>query len=281
MTPENIEDAAPQPKRVSVIIVSFNRAGELRRCLEALGDAHQVLVVDNGSTDGSAALESEFPSARFIRLPKNFGLTKAMNIGVRAAEGEYMLFLHDDTRITADAVSRLADFLAVRQDAGAVAPLLTNETGEPAPQVRPLPSPSAPDPAFTPAQGAGEIAAESVSGAAIMLRTFYLRALRQIDERYGVYGSAAELCAQVRRSGKKIVVLADVKAVHGGAASPLSKGDLEGDRAAGTAGFLSKHHGIAAGILYRIKAGLAGALTFRFKVAAGAFSGQKVDGGAS
>jgi N-acetylglucosaminyl-diphospho-decaprenol L-rhamnosyltransferase len=280
LTPAN-EVAAPQPKRVSVVIVSFNRADQLRQSLASLGDVHQVLVVDNGSTDGSAALETEFRGARFIRLPKNFGLTKALNIGIRAAEGQYILLLHDDTQITGDAVSRMADFLAAREDVGAVAPLLTAEAGERAPQIRPLPTPAAPDPPLQPATGGEEIMAECVSGAAIMFRTFYLRALRQIDERYGVYGSAVELCAQVRRSGKKIVILNDVKAIHYGLRSPLSRADLEGDRAAGTAGFLGKHYGFMAGLLYRIKTGLAAALTFRFKVAAGAFAGQKVDGGAS
>jgi GT2 family glycosyltransferase len=280
LTPES-EIAAPQPKRVSVVIVSFNRADQLRQSLESLGDAHQILVIDNGSADGSAALEGEFPAARFIRLPKNFGLTKAMNIGVRAAEGEYILFLHDDARMTGEAVSRLADFLAGRQEVGAVAPQLTTESGEPAPQLRPLPTPGAPDPPLQPAGGAEEITAECVSGAAIMLRTSYLRALRQIDEHYGVYGSAIDLCAQARRSGKKTVILRDVKAIHPGLPSPLRRADLEGDRAAGTAVFLGKHYGFMAGMMYRLKSGLAGALTFRFKVAAGAFTGQKVDGGAS
>lgn len=266
---------------MSVVIVSFNRADRLRQSLADLGDAHQILVVDNGSSDGSPALEAEFAGVRFIRLPKNFGLTKALNIGIRAAEGEYILLLHDDTQMADNAVSRLADFLAAREDVGAVAPLLTTEAGEPAPQIRPLPTPAAPDPPLQPATGGEEITAECVSGAAILFRTFYLRALRQIDERYGVYGSAVELCAQVRRSGKKIVVLSDVKAIHHALASPLDRGDLEGDRTAGTAGFLGKHYGFMAGLLYRIKTGLAGALTFRFKVAAGAFAGQKVDGGAS
>ena len=265
---------------MSVVIVSFNRAERLRQSLASLGDSHQILVVDNGSRDGSPALEAEFPASRFIRLPKNFGLTKALNIGLRAAEGEYVLLLHDDTQIRGDAVSHLADFLAARQDVGAVAPQLTTEAGEPAPQIRPLPTPPAPDPPFQPATGGEEVTAECVSAAAIMFRTFYLRALRQIDERYGVYGSAIELCAQVRRSGKKIAVVRDVKAVHYAVPSPLPRADLEGDRAAGTAGFLGKHYGFMSGLLYRIKTGLAAALTFRFKVAAGAFAGQKVDGSA-
>lgn len=281
MTPES-EVTEPQTKRVSVVIVSLNRVDQLRECLAMLGGEHQVVVVDNGSTDGAASLESEFQGTRFVRLPKNFGLTKALNLGIRAAEGEYILLMHDDARIAPEAVGRLADCLASRQDIGAVAPLLADANGNPAPQVRALPTPSAPCPALTPAEsGADEIVAESVSGAAIMLRSFYLRALRQIDERYGVYGSAMELCAQVKRSGKKVVILRDVKAVHLSLRSPVEKSDLDGDRASGTAVFLGKHHGFVAGMLYRIKTGIAGALTFRMKVAAGALSGQKIDGGAS
>ena len=48
---------------------------------------------------------------------------------------------------------------------------------------------------------------ECVSGAAIMFRAFFLRALRHIDERYGTYGSSIEICAQMRRAAKKIVIL--------------------------------------------------------------------------
>ena len=68
-----------------------NRAALLRRCLESLEKSQgretlQVIVVDNGSSDGSAQLDTDFPQAQFIRLPKNFGPTKAMNLGWRAAE---------------------------------------------------------------------------------------------------------------------------------------------------------------------------------------------------
>jgi N-acetylglucosaminyl-diphospho-decaprenol L-rhamnosyltransferase len=281
LTPES-ELTQPQPeaqaKRVSVVIVSFNRAEKLRRSLKALGDAHQILVVDNGSRDDTAELEAEFPAARFIRLPKNFGLTKALNIGVRAADGEYILFLHDDAAMTGEAVSKLADFLEARQDVGAACPLLTNDAGTRMPQVRPLPTPAAPDPAFQPAQGAGEIPAPCVTGAAILFRAYFLRALRQIDERYGNYGSDIEMCSQMKRANRKLLVLSDVTAIHDVAASPMKPGALEGDRAVGTAVFLGKHHGFLSGILYRIKTGLMGIVTFRFGVVAGTFSDVKIDG---
>jgi GT2 family glycosyltransferase len=102
-----------------VVVVSRNREALLRRCLESLRDSQgqealQTIVVDNGSTDGSAQLEAEFPQLRLFRLPKNFGLTKALNIGWRAAEAEYVLFLHDDTEVAPDAIDRLVAVLELR-----------------------------------------------------------------------------------------------------------------------------------------------------------------------
>jgi GT2 family glycosyltransferase len=277
LTPEP-QELEQQAKRISVVIVSFNRKDTLRESLAALGDAHQVLVVDNGSTDGSAALDGEFPSVRFIRLPKNFGLVKALNIGIRAADGTYVLILHDDALIDTAAVSKLADYLEEHTEAGAVCPLLMHD-GQPAPQVRPLPTPAVPDPAFQPAQGTPHGSnAECVRGAAIMFRTYFLRALRQIDERYGNYGSIVELCAQIKKANRKLVILHEVTAEHKASRSPMKASALEGDRALGTAVYLGKHFGFMTGMLYRLKTGLAALLTFRFKVVSSVFSGVKIDG---
>jgi GT2 family glycosyltransferase len=243
-----------------------------------LGDAHQVLVVDNGSQSGAYSLDEEFPAVRFIRLPKNFGQTKALNIGIRAAEGAYILLLHDDTIISGDAVTELADYLEAHTEAGAVAPLLLTAAGEPAPQVRDLPTPSDPDPLFRPAESGAEIAAPCVSGAALMVRSFFLRALRQIDERYGNYGSEIELCMQVRRANRKTIILREATAVHESLKSPMTRSSLAGDRVAGIAVYLGKHHGFVSGVLYRLQCGLSGLFTFNFKVVAGALAAVKIDG---
>ena len=260
------------------MIVSFNRAGQLRESLRALGADHQIVVVDNGSWDGAETINEAFPALRFSRLPRNFGLTKALNIGLRAAEGEYILCLHDDVRITGEAVGRLADFLESRPDVGAVCPLLTDAAGNPVPQVRALPTPSDPDPELRLPGNEEELAVECTSGAAILFRSFFLRALRHVDERYGTYGSSIEICAQMRRAAKKVVILHSVTAIHENQASRAPRGALEADRAAGTAAFLGKHHGFASGLIYRLKTALGALLTFRFSVLAGAISGQKIDG---
>jgi N-acetylglucosaminyl-diphospho-decaprenol L-rhamnosyltransferase len=282
LTPQ-AETPERQTPRISVVIVSFNRVDRLRENLKALGGDHQIVVVDNGSWDGAETINEEFPALRFSRLPKNFGLTKALNIGLRSAEGEYILCLHDDVRITGEAVMRLADFLETRTDAGAVCPILTDASGNPVPQVRALPTPSGPDPALglpdvNQPEGGKEITVECTSGAAIMFRSFFLRALRHVDERYGTYGSSIEICAQMRRAAKKVVILHSVTAIHESMVSPAPSGALDGDRTAGTAAFLGKHHGFASALIYRLKTALGALFTLRFSVLAGAISGQKIDG---
>jgi GT2 family glycosyltransferase len=277
LTPQT-ETPERKTPRISVVIVSYNRVDRLRESLQALGSEHQIVVVDNGSEDGAENISSEFPGLQFRRLPKNFGLTKALNIGLRASEGEYILCLHDDVRITGEAVTKLADFLELRPDVGGVCPLLTDESGNPEPQVRALPTPGDPAPGLRLPEDAEEIAVECGSGAAFMFRAFFLRALRQVDERYGNYGSGIELCAQMRRASKKVVIVHSVTAIHENEPSPVPARVLEGDRAAGTAVFLAKHHGLVSGLVYRFKTALAALFTLRFSLLGGALSGQKIDG---
>jgi GT2 family glycosyltransferase len=244
------------PNNISVVIVSFHRAEQLRLSLAALcqpDSQFQVVVVDNGSRDGAASLDDEFPDVRFSRLPRNFGLTRALNIGIRAADREYILLLHDDVQIAAAAVLALAEFLENRPEVGAVCPQFN------APQVRPLPTPANPDPPLETPAGGDEITAECVSGAAIMVRSSFLRSMGHIDERYGNYGSAIEICARMRSSNRKLIVLNSVAAIHNDAPSPMPKGPLKSDRAAGTAAFIGKHFGFGAGLLYRLKSSPFGA----------------------
>src|SRR5262249_9434798 len=144
LTPPPHSEQEKIPPRVSVVIVSRNRADLLRACLQSVEAARQrerlqVIVVDNGSTDGAARLDDEFPNTQFIRLPKNFGLTKALNLGWRAADAEYVLFLHDDTRVEPETIAALADVLDANPDAAAVCPLLVDDAGRPAPQISALP----------------------------------------------------------------------------------------------------------------------------------------------
>jgi N-acetylglucosaminyl-diphospho-decaprenol L-rhamnosyltransferase len=268
----------PKPPKVTALVVSYNRKALLRRAIEGLDasesrDLFEILVVDNGSTDGSQQLENEYPHARFIRIPRNFGLTKALNIGIRGSEGEYILFLHDDTEVFPETVRTLAEVLERQPEAGAVCPLLVDAEGRPAPQLGRYP----PDNSWQPAEAGTEPApVDYARGAALMIRRFFLTAMRQIDESYGQFGSDADLCYQVRRAGKKILLVPAARALHSGrqVASPLRIADQE----LGAAAWIAKHQGFLSALGARVRA-IFGALGgFQLVLLKHLVSGQKIDG---
>ncbi len=264
-----------------MIVVSHNRIALLRKCLDRLGAPGQVIVADNGSTDGSAQLEAEYPNVRFIRIPRNFGLTKALNLGLRSSDGELALFLHEDVEISSEAVMKLAAVLDAQPEIGAVCPLLLNEQGTPAPQICALPTPDQPQSRWTPAAPDRDNEVECASGAAIMFRSFFLKSMREIDAHYGNFGSDIELCAQVRRSGKKVLVLHQVHAVHGKTSDDSSsrlRAQSAADRELGIAVYLSKHFGFWPGLKHRMGRSFGALLAFRLNELKLLVSGQKIDG---
>ena len=99
--------------KVSVVIPNYNGIKFYRECFLALRRQtlapDKIIVVDNGSTDGSAeAIESEFPEVTMIRFPENTGFTGAVNEGIRASEGmDYAILLNNDTSAEPDFVKEL------------------------------------------------------------------------------------------------------------------------------------------------------------------------------
>jgi GT2 family glycosyltransferase len=278
LTPQADEQQKAAP-RVSVVVVSHNRVDWLRRCLAAIEasagrERYQAIVVENGSTDGSAQLDLDFPNAQWIRLPKNFGLTKAWNLGWRAADAEYVFFLHCDTEVEPNAIALLADALDTNSDAVAVCPLLVGEDGSPAPQLGNFP----PDAQWQPAEPTGDqpMSVEYPRGAALMIRVHYVKAIRQIDEHFGQFGADADIAAQIRRAGRRILLIPGAKVRHEGRSgySRQERADLALARSV----FIGKYKGFGAGLQARIAAVFGALLGFRFGELMDLVSGQKIDG---
>ncbi len=113
--------------KITVVIPNYNGKDFLRECLQSLSEQvditpeYEILVVDNGSTDGSLALiGQEFPQVRSIALPENTGFCHAVNVGIEASEAPYVILLNNDTRVKEDFVYELYRAMEGRPEAFSV-----------------------------------------------------------------------------------------------------------------------------------------------------------------
>lgn len=110
---------------LSVVIPTWNRLQDLRRTLASLaahdGPPFEVIVVDNASTDGTAAwVAEEHPGVRVIRLDRNLGPTGARNAGVAQARADYVVLLDSDTEPLPGAFSEIASHFDADPGLGAI-----------------------------------------------------------------------------------------------------------------------------------------------------------------
>jgi GT2 family glycosyltransferase len=114
---------------LSVVIVSWNGMRQLPECLAALlpqlPPGAEVILVDNGSTDGTPAwARASYPQLRVIALPENLGFAGGVNVGLRAANGDLLLLLNDDAFVEPGFVAALLDVMARQPHAGAASGVL-------------------------------------------------------------------------------------------------------------------------------------------------------------
>lgn len=115
------------PPEISIIIVSWNAQRFLKECLESLSHginrSCEVIVVDNGSTDGSPELVTRrFPWAILLQTGANLGFSKANNMGIRRSRGQYVALVNSDVNVFPGCIDRLAEFLDVNPRVGMVGP---------------------------------------------------------------------------------------------------------------------------------------------------------------
>lgn len=121
---------------ISVLVVNYNGERWLERCLSSVGAPPsadvQVVVVDNGSTDGSPELVAHrFPYARLLRMGHNAGFAVANNVAAACADGDALLLLNNDAWLEAGALERLRQRLDGDPRIGLVAPRLVSLDGRP------------------------------------------------------------------------------------------------------------------------------------------------------
>lgn len=223
-----------------------------------LKTGYEVIVVDNGSTDGSVetVLESiksitsttSITSLRLIENKENLGFAKGNNIGIKQAGGEYIMLLNTDTVVKEGAIEKLVDFLDESSDkVAAVSPLVLNSDGtiQKDPCFLRFPSPLFvlfyynsllkklalkffPKLLFSFVDFSKPSFADQLPGAAIMIRKKVLDKIGLFDEDYQIYFEDADLCLRMKRAGYKLMLEPLAQIVHLGRQSIKSLIDKEG-----------------------------------------------------
>ncbi len=214
---------------VSIVIPVYNKLEFTKKCLESISrnsadSNYEIIVVDNASTDGTGdylrGLARTGAAIRPVINTQNLGFVGACNLGARAARGEYVLFLNNDTQVQAKWLSSLVDLAEKKGDCGAVGSKLVYPDGR--------------------LQEAGGIIfadgngwnygkggnphepkynyvreVDYISGASLMIRKKLLDEIGGFDERYApAYYEDTDLCFEVRKRGYKVYYQPHSVVVH-------------------------------------------------------------------
>jgi GT2 family glycosyltransferase len=230
--------SAPLPD-LSVIIVNRNTRELLRACLASLrengeGLALEVIVVDNGSSDGSVELvRDRFPESVLIRNEQNTGFAYPNNQGIAVSRGRYLMLLNSDTEVRPGALRRLVGFMDAHPEAGACGPRLLYPDGRLQRSVASFPTlwlhlcdmllldrlfPGSR--IFSNMEEWFDHAAtrpvEHLMGAALLVRREAIDEVGPLDECFRIHFNDVDWCWRIHHAGLKLYFVHDAEIMHHG-----------------------------------------------------------------
>lgn len=210
---------------LSIIILTWNSAEEIEACLNSLesnagGLSHEVLIVDNASTDDTVArVASQFPGATLIQNEKNLGFAKGNNRGIQQARGRYLLLLNPDTVVHEGALTTMVDYLDSHPRVAAVGPRLIEGDGRIQRSCIHFPTVSRvllahlTEGGYLPS-GEGPAAVEALSGAALMVRRDVVESVGPLDPNFFMYGEDTEWAYRMKLAGWEVHYLPAANVTH-------------------------------------------------------------------
>lgn len=258
---------------LSVIVVNWNTRDLLYQCLTSIyenstGVQFEVIVVDNGSTDGSIdMIVRDFPHTVLIRNDMNCGFARANNQAIARSKGHYILLLNSDAVLLGDSAQSMVHFLDTHPGAGAVGGRLLNPDGSFQSSYNDFPGlfsetlllaglsrwllpgtyPSYPEGASQEVRSV-----DWVGGALLMVRRQAIDGVGLLDEDYFMYSEEMDWCYRMKKGGWEIHYLPQARALHrfaGSASRVPEKRRAQLYRSKWL--FMKKHHGWLAAMTYR------------------------------
>ncbi len=210
-------------ERVTVVVLNWNGWRDTVACLESLRRLDvlpRVIVVDNGSTDGSPdRIRAEAPWARLLELPANRGFSAGMNAGISAAlaDGpapEHVWVLNNDTLVEPSTLSRMVALADSDATIGIVGSRVVDADGSGRVQALGGGAVNLWLGTTTPYVALPASACASLVGASMLLRRSFLHDVGGFDERYFFYLGDTDLSLRARRAGWRLAIAADATVVH-------------------------------------------------------------------
>lgn len=222
---------------LSIILVCWNNKEYLDTCLKSLYEtgmknSFDILVVDNGSTDGSQQmLVEKYPNVQIIQNTENVGLGRASNQGIEATSGRYVLLLNNDTIVNGSSFDAMVNFLDQNPKTGGVGGKIFNPDGTVQSCYNYF---STFREEFLIATRLGEIilpgypavvnseqikSVDWISSACLMLRRSVLDEVGVLDDEYFIYGDEADLQYRIKKAGWDIHYLPQATIIHYGGRS--------------------------------------------------------------
>lgn len=262
---------------LTVIIVNWNVRELLKNCLESIYTqtreiAFEVIVVDNGSSDGSIDMVvREFPKVRLITNKENLGFGKANNQAIRESKGRYLALLNTDTVILGDALATMVGFMDAHRKVGAVGPKILNPDttvqltcGRHSPtlltELWDFTKLSSLFPksrvfgkslmGFWDHNDTREV--QLISGACMMVRRETIEQTGLMDERFFLYADETDWCYRMRKNAWEIYLNADAVIIHLGQKS-MKRNSVSTVywSCKSMHAFFLKHHGVLSAVAYR------------------------------
>ena len=225
--------------RVDIVVVSYNTRDLLAACLNSIAETCgrqrgiRTIVVDNASTDGSAAMVRRIsPRIHLIEMDRNMGFGSANNRGIAAGDAPYILLLNSDAELTPNCLQRLVQFMEANPDCIAVGPRLFHPDGTFHPSCRRFPTVlrnfwntaglhvrfprllrGLHDWLDEPEHADGR-AVDMVSAACVLVRRDFLDAIGGFDEDVFLYEEEADIFLPARRHRKRVYFCGDARAIH-------------------------------------------------------------------
>jgi len=256
---------------LSVVIPSWNTKDYLAACLESLAAAEkpptEVIVVENGSADGSAELVAErHPEVHLVRNAVNEGFARGSNQGMRLARGRYVLLLNTDTVLFRDSIAELVRFLDEHPDYAAVAPRLVHADGRTQRTVQEFPNlwtalffatplerwfPRSPELERYFMRSWDQESSRDVDqppAACLLLRKSVLDQVGLFDEELWLFYNDVDLSQRILAAGWKTRYLAEARVVHHVGGSTRKYEDFVSTYAKDRLRYYRKHHGRFGGV---------------------------------